>query len=131
VIADIDLGDVLWSLLLIYLMVMYFVLVFVLLVDLFRDDEVSGLAKAIWTIALVLVPFVTLVVYLITRGRGMGKRSAARAAQEQQETDAYMKALTSNSGGGLASELEKAKILHDAGAITDGEYEALKAKLLA
>ena len=129
-IADIDFGDVLWGLLLVYLMVMYFVLVFAVLFDLFRDDEVSGVRKAIWTVALLLLPFVALIVYLILRGSGMGKRSAARAQHEKAETDEYMRVLTSASGG-LASELEKAKTMHDAGKITDGEYEALKAKLLA
>jgi ABC-type multidrug transport system fused ATPase/permease subunit len=128
VIADIDFGDVLWTLLLLYLMVMYLVIVFTVIFDLFRDGSLGGGAKALWLIALIVFPFAAVVVYLIARGRGMAERSARRQAAEQQATDAYIRDVA---GGGVATELEKAKGLLDSGAITQAEYDMLKSKLLA
>ena len=129
--ANIGLGELLWSLLVIYLMVMYFVIVFTVIFDVFRSDDLSGVKKAVWAFALLFFPIITMLVYLITRGEGMGKRSQAASQAAKADTDAYIRSVAGSSGGGVASELEKAKNLLDSGAISADDYAALKAKILA
>lgn len=127
--ANIGLGELLWSLLVIYLMVMYFVIVFTVIFDVFRSDDLSGFKKALWAFALLIFPIITMLLYLIIRGNGMGKRSQAAAQAAKADTDAYIRSVAG--GGSVASELEKAKALLDSGAITADDYAALKAKILA
>jgi hypothetical protein len=129
-IAAIGLGELLWSLLVIYLMVTYFVMLFSVVRDIFRSDDMGGFGKAAWCFALFFFPFVSLLVYLIARGQGMAKRSAADAAKAQADVDDYIRSVAS-SGGGAATELAKAKELVDSGAITAEEFTALKRRLLA
>ncbi len=128
--AEINLGELLWSLLVIYLMVMYFVLVFTVVIDIFRSDDLSGVGKALWGLALILFPFVTMLGYLIVRGGSMARRRAEQAAQARADADAYIRDVA-GSGGGPASELEKAKALLDSGDIDTTEYSQLKARILA
>jgi hypothetical protein len=129
--ADINLGEILWSLLVIYLMIMYFVVVITVIFDIFRSNDLSGWAKALWAIALIFLPIITLLVYLVRRGDGIGKRNLADAERAKAQTDAYIRSVAPAAAGGAASELEKAKGLLDGGAITQAEFDALKAKLLA
>ena len=128
--ANIGLGELLWSLLVIYLMVMYFVIVFTVIFDVFRSDDLSGFKKALWAFALLIFPIITMLLYLIIRGNGMGKRSQAAAQAAKADTDAYIRSVA-GSGGSVATELEKAKALLDSGAISADDYAALKAKILA
>jgi Phospholipase_D-nuclease N-terminal/Short C-terminal domain len=128
--ANIGFGELLWSLLLIYLMIMYFVLVITVIMDVFRSEDLSGFMKAIWSLALLFFPFVTLFIYLVARGDGMGKRNLAAAKQSKADTDDYIRSVATP-GGGVASELEKAKTLLDSGAIDATEYAAIKARLLS
>ncbi|MEY4231314.1 MAG: hypothetical protein RLZZ362_2163 [Actinomycetota bacterium] len=128
--ANIGLGELLWSLLVIYLMVMYFVIVFTVIFDVFRSDDLSGFKKALWAFALLFFPIITMLVYLIVRGNGMGQRSQAAAQAAKADTDAYIRSVAGG-GGSVASELEKAKALLDSGAISAEDYAALKAKILA
>lgn len=130
--ANIGLGELLWSLLVIYLMVMYFVIVFTVIFDVFRSDDLSGVKKALWAFALLFFPIITMLLYLIVRGGGMGQRSQAAAQAAKADTDAYIRSVAGNTGGAsVASELEKAKALLDSGAITAEDYANLKAKILA
>ena len=128
--AALGLGELLWSLLVIYLMVMYLVIVFTVIFDIFRSDDLSGLKKAIWVIALLLFPFITLVVYLITRGDGLGQRNLAAAQQSKATADDYIRSVAAP-GGGVATEIEKAKGLLDSGAITADEFASIKSRLLS
>ncbi|MEX0846654.1 MAG: SHOCT domain-containing protein [Ilumatobacteraceae bacterium] len=128
--ANIGLGELLWSLLVIYLMVMYFVIVFTVVFDVFRSQDLSGGKKALWAFALLFFPIVSMLAYLIVRGAGMGERSQAAAKAAKDDTDAYIRSVATPAGG-VASELEKAKVLLDSGAITADDYAALKAKILA
>jgi hypothetical protein len=123
------LGELLWSLLVIYLMIMYFVIVFTVIVDIFRSEDLSGIKKAIWALALFFFPIITLIIYLVARGDGMGKRQMAVAQRNRQQTDEYIRSVATP--GGAASEIERAKQLLDSGAISQAEYDALKAKALA
>lgn len=125
-VANIGLGEILWSLLVIYVMIMYFMIMFTIIVDMFRSHDIGGFAKAIWAIALIFLPILTMIAYLITRGKGMAERNTRAAEAAKADTDSYIRSVA----GGSASELEKAKQLHDSGAINADEYAALKAKII-
>jgi ABC-type multidrug transport system fused ATPase/permease subunit len=127
--ADISLGDVLWSLFVAFLMVSYLLAFFTVIVDLFRDDEMSGLAKALWLIALLFFPLITLFIYLIARGGDMGRRAAQQAQAAQAEMDSYV--TTVAGGPSPADQIARAKELLDDGTISQEEFDALKAKALA
>jgi hypothetical protein len=121
--------DFLWSMFWIFAFVAYLFAIFAIIGDLFRDHKLNGWWKALWIIFLIFVPFLTALVYLIARGKGMGERSAAAAAQAQQATDAYIRQAAGTSPS-PADEIHKAKALLDAGAISQAEFDALKAKAL-
>ena len=125
--ARIGLGELLWSLFVIYLMIMYFVIVFSIIADIFRSD-MSGGKKAVWTILLFFFPVITMIVYLIKNGDSMGKRNMEAAQRQKEMTDNYIREAAGT--GNAASELEKAKSLLDSGAIDAADYAKLKAKIL-
>ena len=117
----------LWDLLYVFFFVMYFMLLWFVLADLFRDHEASGWVKTIWIIFLIIFPFLTILIYLIARGPGMQKRAMAQAQAYQEAQDQYIKSVA----GGSAAEIEKAQQLLASGAITQQEFDAIKAKALA
>jgi hypothetical protein len=126
-----DLGDFLWSLIVIFFMVIYFMILFSIIGDLFRSHDLNGFSKAIWVLALLFLPLLSILVYLIARGDGMTERAIA-AAQKQQEQQVQMaKQVVATSGGGSADQIAQAKQLLDSGAITAEEYDALKKKALS
>lgn len=98
------------------------------IIDVFRDPELSGWAKALWILFLVVLPFLAAFIYLIARGGRMAQRSAAGAMEAQVASDQYIRSVASSSSP--AGEIEAAKKLLDSGAITPAEFEALKAKAL-
>jgi len=100
-----------------------------IIVDLFRDHTLNGWGKAGWVIFLVLLPFLAALIYLIARGQGMTKRELERRGQAQNEANSYIRSVAGTSSP--TSEIESAKKLLDSGAITQAEYDALKAKALA
>ena len=122
-----NLGDFMWSLLIIFFMIAYFMILFHVIVDIFRRKD-SGGKKALWIIFIFVAPFLGLLIYLIANGQSMGERDLAAAQQSQAAFDDYVR---QTAGGGSAAEIEKAKALLDSGAITQAEYDALKAKALA
>lgn len=122
-----NLWDFLWMFLTIFIFIAYLMGLFSIIGDLFRDRNLNGWFKAIWFIFLLAVPLLTALVYLIARGRGMGERSAAAARQVQDAQESYIRQVA----GGSAAEIAEAKKLLDAGAISQAEFEALKAKALA
>jgi Short C-terminal domain/Phospholipase_D-nuclease N-terminal len=125
---DISFGEYLWSLLIIFFMIVYFVILFQVVFDLFRDHELSGWAKAGWLIFIIVLPFLGLFVYVIVRGTSMRDRAIRDQAQSQSEFDAYVRE-TAGSGGPTA-EIANAKKLLDEGAISQEEFEAIKRKSL-
>jgi ABC-type multidrug transport system fused ATPase/permease subunit len=125
--ADIGLGEVLWSLLTIFFMVVYFMMLFSVVVDLFRDHELGGVAKALWLLFLLVFPLIALLVYVITRGDKMARRSAARAQAAESDFQAYVRDAA---GGTPADQIARAKALLDDGTISSEEFEALKRKAL-
>jgi hypothetical protein len=124
-----DFGDyfalLIWS----FLFVMYLMVLFHIFGDLFRDPELGGVAKALWTIGLILLPFLLMLIYLIVRGRGMAERQAGAIRQAQTETDQYIKSVAGSSSP--ADQISSAKSLLDSGSITPAEFDRLKAKALA
>ena len=126
--ADVSFGDVLWALVVAFFMVIFIVLLFQVFADLFRDPELSGWAKAGWTFFIIVLPFLGLLVYVIVRGRGMTERQNQARQEQQAQFDTYVRQTAGT--GGAADEIAKAKGLLDSGAITQQEFEALKAKQL-
>jgi hypothetical protein len=120
--------DFIWYTLVIFAFVAYLMVIFHILVDLFsHDKKTSGWVKAIWVICLIIFPFITSLVYLIGRGRGMAERSLEAAAETRQATDAYIR---ETAGRSSAQEIADAKQLLESGTITQQEFEAIKGKAL-
>jgi ABC-type multidrug transport system fused ATPase/permease subunit len=122
-----------WIVFEIFLFIAYLMVLFQIVGDLFRDRSLSGWARAIWILFLVIVPLITAIVYLIARGRGMGERQIQARHQAQAAAEDYIRSVAgtgAGSGGGAADQIAKAKQLLDAGAITPAEYEKLKADAL-
>jgi hypothetical protein len=121
--------DVLWSMLVFFVWIAWFLLLFHVIGDLFRRRDVSGAKKTVWILFLVFVPFLGVFVYLIANSDDMARRSMEQAAAAKSEMDEYVR--TTAGSGGAAAEIEKAKGLLDSGAITQTEFDAIKAKALA
>ncbi|MBF6338845.1 PLDc N-terminal domain-containing protein [Nocardia abscessus] len=119
--------DYVWYTILVFAFVAYLIVLFQILVDLFRDHAVSGVAKAVWVIALVVFPYLTALVYLIVRGRGMALRGQRAQAEAKLATDHYIQQVA---GKSPAENIADAKALRDSGVITDVEFEQLKAQAL-
>ena len=128
--AEFGTGQVFWSMLWFFLFFIWIWLLISLFGDIFRSKDLSGWGKALWTIFIIILPFLGVLVYLIANGHGMGQRNAERAQAAQSQFNEYVQSVAKD-GGGAASELEKAKGLLDSGALTQAEYDALKAKLIA
>jgi hypothetical protein len=126
--ADIDLGEALLLALEIFFFIIWIWILITILSDLFRDHEMSGWGKAVWVLFLVLIPFLTALVYLIARGSGMRDRALKAQADAKQHMDTYIREQAQSSP---ADELHKLKDLKDKGALSDEEFETAKAKLLA
>jgi predicted PurR-regulated permease PerM len=127
--ADYPFLDFLWSMLLIFLWIAWFFILFRVIVDIFRRHELSGFQKVLWLIFVILLPFLGVFVYIIVEGRKMGERDMQEAQAAQSQFDSYVKSVASS--GGAAGEIERAKSLLDSGAITQQEFDAIKAKALA
>lgn len=119
--------NAIWLVIVSFLFIALLMMLFSVIVDLFRDDSLSGWAKALWIIVLIFMPLLGLLIYVITRGKGMTERTIKEQAAAQQSFDSYVREVA---GGGAASELEKANNLHAAGKLTDEEFAQLKAKIL-
>ena len=121
--------DFLWHFLIIFAWIAYLLVLFQILVDLFwRDHKTSGWVKAVWVVFLILVPWLTALVYLIARGKGMTERAQAAALEAKKETDDYIRQAA---GRSPAEEIAHAKELLDAGTISQPEFDSLKAKALS
>jgi Phospholipase_D-nuclease N-terminal/Short C-terminal domain len=121
--------DFFWLMLSIFLFFAYLIVMFHILIDLFRDKDVSGGMKAVWVVFLIFFPILTALVYLIARGGGMAQRQLEQMQAAQAQADAYIKSVAS-SGSSPADEIARAKSLLDSGSITQAEYDQLKAKAL-
>jgi hypothetical protein len=121
--------EVLWTLLVIFAWVIWFWLLVTVFADLFRRHDIGGGKKVVWIIFVILLPFLGVFVYLISQGHGMTERNEKQAQAQKSQMDDYVRSVA-GSGGGAAAEIEKAKALLDSGAISQAEYDSIKAKAL-
>jgi len=122
-------GDVLWSMFIFFMWILWFWLLFTVFADLFRRHDVSGWGKTGWVIFVILLPFLGVFIYLIAEGKGMAERNARQMQSSQAEMDSYIRSVASS--GGATGEIAQAKQLLDSGAITQAEYDSIKAKALS
>jgi hypothetical protein len=127
--ADYPFLDLLWTMLIFFLWITWFWLLIGVFADIFRRHDLSGLGKTGWLIFTIVLPFLGVFIYLITQNEGMTQRKREDAQAAQAQMDAYVKSVAG--GGGAAAEIEKANQLLASGAITQTEYDAIKAKALA
>ena len=125
---NVSFGDLLWSLVVFFFMVVYFIILFQVIGDLFRRDS-SGWNKALWILFILVAPFLSLFIYLVINGNNMSKRQMSDMAEAQQRQANYIRDVA-GSGGGATEEISRAKELLDSGAITQEEFNQLKAKAL-
>jgi Short C-terminal domain/Phospholipase_D-nuclease N-terminal len=121
--------DWFWLLVWTFFFVFYLIVLFHIIADLFRDRDLSGWWKAVWIIFLIIFPYLTSLIYLIARGRGMAERQTGEMRQAQAATDQYIQTVAGRSNP--AEQIASAKNLLDSGAITQEEFETLKGKALA
>jgi hypothetical protein len=126
--ADYPFLDVLWTLLIFFLWISWFMLLFHAIGDVFRRRDIGGGTKTLWLIFLLFAPFLGVFVYLIANSDDMAQRNAEQMAAARRETDDYVRSVAGSSGA--TGEIERAKGLLDSGAINQQEYDAIKAKAL-
>lgn len=127
---DYPILGVFWSMVWLFLWIAWIFLLFRVIADLFRSHDMSGWAKALWAIFVVLAPFLGVFIYLIVRGHSMAERDMQQAQHQEAAFRAYVQDAAS-SGGGTAEQLSKLADLKAQGVLTDAEFEAQKAKLLS
>ena len=125
--ADYPFLDILWTMFIFFLFIIWIWILITVFVDIFRRKDTSGFAKAIWIIFLILIPFLGVLIYLIVNHDGMADRNLAAMQAQKSATDDYIRSVS----GGAAAEIERAKGLLDSGAITQAEFDSIKAKALA
>jgi len=111
----------------IFLFVIWFWILITIISDLFRDHEASGWTKAFWIIFLILLPFLGALIYLIVRGKGMRDRAIAEQAEVQKQMNQYIRETAA--AGSPADELQKLVDLKEKGAISEEEFQSMKAKI--
>jgi Phospholipase_D-nuclease N-terminal/Short C-terminal domain len=127
--ADYPFLEVLWTMLVFFLWVGWFILLFRIVADVFRRHDIGGGKKTLWLIFILFVPFIGVFAYVIANGGDMARRNVEEMQAAQTQFDEHVKAVAAS--GGTASEIEGAKRLLDSGAITQAEFDAIKAKALA
>ena len=125
-----DFWDFFWLLIWSFVFIAYLMVLFQILSDLFRDHTLNGWWKALWIIALVIFPFLTALIYVIARGKGMTERQIAAANAAKAQADSYIRTVATG-GQSPSDQIATAKSLLDAGTITPEEFASLKAKALA
>ncbi len=116
--------DLIWIVVSAFIFVAYLLVLFQVLTDLFRDREMGGVAKAVWIIALIFAPFLTALVYVIARGRGMADRQNAAAQNARTATEDYIRQAAGRKSP--TEQISEAKALLDGGAINPAEFARLK-----
>ena len=122
--------EAIWLVFITFVFISVLMMLFSVIVDLFRDDSLSGWGKAGWAVLLIFVPWVGALIYLIARGRSMTERQMAEVAEMKAAQDSYIQEVA-GSQATPAAQIADAKALLDSGAISQTEFDALKAKALA
>ena len=122
--------DFFWFIISFFLLMAYLMVLFQILTDLFRDKDLGGGMKAVWVFCLIFFPIVTSLIYLIVRGKSMAERNMASMQAAQADTEAYIRSVSASSAS-ASDEIARAKGLLDSGAISQAEFDQLKAKALS
>jgi Phospholipase_D-nuclease N-terminal/Short C-terminal domain len=125
--SDYPFLDILWTMFIFFLFVIWIWILITVFVDIFRRKDTSGFSKAAWIIFVIILPYLGVLIYLIANHDGMADRNLAAAQAQKSATDDYIRSVS----GGAAAEIERAKGLLDSGAITQAEFDSIKAKALA
>jgi hypothetical protein len=128
VLADFGSGQFLWSMIWFTLFFIWIWLLFIVFGDIFRSKDLSGVAKALWVIFVIIVPYLGVFIYVIARGGKMQEHAVQRAQAQDQAMRQYVQSVAP--AGGSADEIQKLADLRAAGTITEEEYQAAKAKVL-
>ena len=133
IVADVSFIDIFWSMLWFFFLFIWIMILVHILSDLFRDHTLSGGTKPLWVLFLVFLPFLAVLIYLFTRGKGMAERAATRQQQAQDQFEGYVRTVASSGDASAppAEQIAQAKQLLDAGTIDQAEFDRLKAKALA
>ena len=133
IVADVSFIDIFWSMLWFFFLLIWIMILVHILSDLFRDHDLSGATKTLWVVFLVFLPFLAVLIYLFTRGKGMAERAAVRQQQAQDQFEGYVRTVASSGDASAApaEQITQAKQLLDAGTIDQAEFDHLKAKALA
>ena len=123
--------DAFLTMLYFFLFIIWIWLLIMVFMDVFRSHDMGGWAKALWVIFIIVLPFLGVFVYLIARGGKMHERAAQQAAEQQKAFDQYVKQAAGTPGESSADQLHKLADLKSQGVLTDAEFEAQKAKILA
>jgi Short C-terminal domain/Phospholipase_D-nuclease N-terminal len=127
--ADYPFLEVFWTILVFFAWVAWLLILFRVIADLFRRHDTSGWAKAGWIVFVIVLPFLGVLIYLIANGDEMGRRDLEQSRAVQAQFDDYVRSVADS--GGPAAEIERAKQLLDSGAISQAEFESIKARALA
>lgn len=129
--ADYPFLDVLWTMVIFFAWVVWIWMMVIILTDVFRRRDIGGWSKALWTVFLIVLPFVGVLAYLIAQHDGMAQRNTERAEAQDREIDARIRSVAGGTADGAAEQIERAEGLRSRGVITDAEFDAIKAKALA
>ena len=124
-------GQVFWSTLWFFLFFIWLWLLIVVFGDIFRSRDMSGWAKALWTIFVIVLPYLGVFIYLIVRGQKMGEHAAQAAAEQEAATRKYIQNVASSDGPSSADEIARLAELRDRGVLTEEEFQQAKAKALS
>ena len=122
-------GQVMWSMFVFFAWILFFWLLFVVFGDLFSRHDIGGGGKTLWTIFVIVLPFIGIFAYLITQGKQMGERKAAQMQQAQSQMDTYVRSVAGSTDP--SAQIAQAKGLLDNGTITQAEFDQLKSRALA
>jgi ABC-type multidrug transport system fused ATPase/permease subunit len=111
-----------------FFFIAYLIIMFQIVVDLFRDTGLGGGSKVLWVVGLIFVPVLTAIVYIVARGQGMATRQQASLQRAKSDTETYIREVAGTSPAGQIAE---AKALLEAGTINQAEFDRLKAKALS
>ena len=130
--ADYPFLEIVGTMLVFFAWIIWFWLIIKVAIDVFRRHDIGGGKKCIWIIFIIFVPFIGVFAYLIVNGSHMAERDVQEVKQSQTQFDEYVRSVAGSSGGsGATAEIARAKELLDSGAITQAEFDAIKAKALA
>lgn len=125
--ADYPFLNILWTMIIFFSWVIWIWIAITVLIDVFRRHDIGGSHKALWVIFVIILPFLGVLVYLISNHDGMRDRNIEQAKEQKAAFDEYVR----DTAGGSAGEIEKAHALLEKGAITQAEFDSIKAKALA